>query len=464
MIFNSYQFMFFFPVFLVLYYIIPKKIRLIYLLLASYCFYMANTWQHAIILIFTTVVSYVAGMILCRIDNRKVKKTILWGAVIILAGVLGTYKFSQAALPMGLSFFTFQALGYVIDVYRNAENKESDFLCYSLFVSFFPTVVSGPIERGRTLIPQLRKCLIKQYSLNDIKENFYYGITYFVQGFFLKMVIADKAKVLVDQVFANFQLYGFVELLIGAILFSLQLYCDFYGYSLIAMGAAKFIGINLTENFQTPYFSRSITEFWRRWHISLSTWFRDYIYIPLGGSRCSALRCNVNKIITMLISGLWHGTGWNYIVWGGMHGCLMAYESSIRAAHSKQERTRLKEIIGRIGTLCAIVLLWIFFRADSLSHALKYIFRMFTHWQMNENGLMGLGLESMQLLILVVSLLILLFVSIMQYRNNMTLGDYLAMRPGWFGVFFLFLLLYFTLFFGEYGSGIQKAQFIYFQF
>jgi D-alanyl-lipoteichoic acid acyltransferase DltB (MBOAT superfamily) len=225
-------------------------------------------------------------------------------------------------LPVGISFYTFQALSYTIDVYRKDVVPEKNIFRYALFVSFFPQLVAGPIERSGRLLTQLKELDNRRlWSYDSIVR----GCIVAIWGFFLKMVISDRISIFVDTVWDNYQNYGTIMLLLAACGFSIQIYCDFAGYSAIAIGVSKIMGINLMENFDTPYFSRNIKEFWRRWHISLSTWFKDYLYIPLGGSRCTAIRNSINIMITFLISGLWHGAGWRFVIWGGHSWNISGY-------------------------------------------------------------------------------------------------------------------------------------------
>lgn len=345
--FNSIDFMIFFPVVISMYFLIPKKLRGIWLLIASYYFYMSWNPGYAVLIAGSTVVTYLSGLVIDRLQKSKntkkiKKKVILILCLVVNLGILALFKYGNFAinsmnsiltalhitiiqtkfnllLPVGISFYTFQTLGYVIDVYRCDVEVEKDLFRYALFVSFFPQLVAGPIERSKNLLPQMRNIAnIKLWNAKRITS----GAILMVWGFFMKMVIADRISLLTDTVFDNFRMYGSTELIIAVIGFSIQIYCDFGSYSLIAIGAARIMGFNLMENFNTPYFARNIKEFWDRWHISLSIWFKDYLYIPIGGNRKGTVRKYINLLIIFLVSGLWHGASWNFVVWGGDPRCL----------------------------------------------------------------------------------------------------------------------------------------------
>ena len=330
MLFNSTEFMIFFPITLILYWIFPKKYRYICLFIASYTFYMFWNPKYALLMGTSTVVTFLSGVL---IEKLKYKRTVVAFSFIINLAILIFFKYFDfllqninivlsalniqlinkpfdVILPVGISFYTFQALSYTIDVYRGEIKSEKNIIKYALFVSFFPQLVAGPIERSNNLLIQIENLeKVKRFDYDRITE----GLTLMLFGYFQKMVIADRAAILVDTVFNGYYEYNSMALILAAIFFAIQIYCDFGSYSLIAMGTAKVMGINLMENFNTPYFARSVKEFWGRWHISLSTWFRDYLYIPLGGNRCSNIRKSFNILVTFLVSGLWHGANFTFI-------------------------------------------------------------------------------------------------------------------------------------------------------
>ncbi|MDE6421087.1 MAG: MBOAT family protein, partial [Lachnospiraceae bacterium] len=318
--FNSVDFMIFFPIVLIVYFFMPKRIRICWLLISSYYFYMSWNAIYALLIGGSTIVTYVSGLLLGKFSKRggktgqtKKKMTVVV-CIVINLGILAVFKYGNFTietvnallntlhiqvidrrfdllLPVGISFYTFQALGYIIDVYREDVEVEKNFMRYALFVSFFPQLVAGPIERSKNLLSQIKNIHnVKLWNARRVTS----GAILMVWGFFMKMVIADRVSLLVDTVFDNYRMYGSTELVLAAIGFTLQIYCDFGSYSIIAIGAAKIMGFNLMENFNTPYFARNIRDFWSRWHISLSTWFKDYLYIPLGGNRKGKIRKAVN--------------------------------------------------------------------------------------------------------------------------------------------------------------------------
>ena len=346
MLFNSYQFLFFFPIVITLYYIFPAKYKNYWLLLASYYFYMSWNTKYALLILFSTIISYISGRIIekCKglyqhnvSKQSLLKKYVLCICIIsnllilfyfkytnFLLGILS--RFTQIfhinfnipqfdiILPVGISFYTFQVLGYVIDVYRNDKHAETNFINYALFVSFFPQLLAGPIARSRSLLPQLNTPA--KFKLDVVRE----GVLLMIWGFFLQSSAAYRIAIFVNTVYNSYNSFPGIFLATATILLALQIYCDFYGYSVIAMGAAKIIGIELAENFNAPYLSTTVATFWRNWHISLTSWFKDYLYIPLGGSRRGKLRKYLNKLIVFLASGLWHGAAFTFIVWGGING------------------------------------------------------------------------------------------------------------------------------------------------
>lgn len=334
MLFNSIDFLIFFPIVIGIYFFIPRKIRYMWLLIASYYFYMGWNPKYAILLAISTVITYLGSIF---IERNNYKRTILVLCIILNLTILCFFKYSNfifenlydslsllgieiikrqfdIVLPVGISFYIFQALSYIIDVYRGDVKAEKNILKYALFVSFFPQLVAGPIERSSKLLLQVQKAAeIKLFNYKRITQ----GLIMILWGYFLKIVIADRISIFVDHIYNSYYLYGSIELILATVGFAIQIYCDFSGYSTIAIGAAQVMGFELMENFNTPYFACSIREFWQKWHISLSSWFKDYVYIPLGGSRCSKVRGYVNVMLTMLLSGLWHGASWSYVIWGG---------------------------------------------------------------------------------------------------------------------------------------------------
>ena len=494
MLFNSTEFLFFFPIVLAAYLVMPKKARIPWLLVASYFFYGCWNYKYLTLILFSTVVTYASARLLEKSSSAKTKKWILGLGISANLFVLFFFKYLDFAfmnvnrllraihvnpvanpfdflLPVGISFFTFQAVGYVIDVYRGDVPAEKNFIKYALFVSFFPQLVAGPIERSKNLLGQIKALEEKR---TWTKDGLVSGLGMMLWGLFMKMVIADRVAIFVDEVFANTYAAGTMEMAAAAVGFSLQIYADFAGYSAVAIGAARMLGLNLMENFNTPYFATSIAEFWRRWHVSLSTWFRDYVYIPLGGNRKGKLRKYLNLMITFLVSGLWHGAAWKYVAWGGLHG---AYQ--IAGDLTKPLRKRINEFLevkedtfghrlGRIaGTFFLTTFAWIFFRADSLRLAIDYVIGTFTKWNpwvLFDDSLYGWGLNHFEMNLLAVALLILFAVSLLRSRRGMDLGQYLLTQNVLFRWAVMLGLALLILVFGEYGVDFDSNKFIYFDF
>ncbi len=494
MLFNSYEFLLYFPIVTIIYGIIPKQARKYWLLVASYYFYMQWNPYYISLILISTVLTYVGGRYIGshREDIKKAKacKNTLIAVLIANLAILFVFKYTNwvldmingvtgaemslpvsIVLPVGISFYTFQALGYIIDVYRGDTVAEKNFITYALFVSFFPQLVAGPIERSKNLLTQIQSMdKIKMWNYDRIVK----GLITMLWGFFLKLVIADRVAIFVNTVFDNYYAYGTVELFLAAVGFSLQIYCDFASYSIIALGSAKVLGIELMENFNTPYFSRSIKEFWGRWHISLSGWFKDYVYIPLGGNRCSKPRHYLNLMITFLVSGLWHGANWTYVVWGAIHGIYQVIGimlKPVKEAINKKLEINTKAASFAIGqiliTSFLAMLAWIFFRANSLTQAVTYIGRMFTRynpWVLYDGSIYNNGLDRTEILILIWACLALFIVSFIKRIANTTIDAFLMKQNLWFRWVVLFALIYSIVIYGVYGAGAGATQFIYFQF
>ncbi len=494
MLFNSVDFLIFFPVVTLIYFLVPRKLRYLWLLAASYYFYMCWNVKYVALLFFSTISTWAAGWLVGKAKREGKKKLTVAGCVLVNLGILFVFKYFNffqgtvnrilekfnlqiwersfdILLPVGISFYTFQALGYIIDVYREKIEPEKNLLRYALFVSFFPQLVAGPIERSENLLKQMKG--IEETKLWNY-ERVTKGLTLMVWGLFIKMVIADRVAILVNTVFDGMYMYGTVALVAGAVGFALQIYCDFMGYSTIAVGSAKVLGFELMENFETPYFSRSIGEFWRRWHISLSTWFRDYVYIPLGGNRCSKVRKYMNLMITMGVSGLWHGANWTFVAWGLIHGIYqvvgdMTKKLRQRICTSLQVKTESFsfKLAQTVITFAFVDLAWIFFRADSIGVATDYCKRIFTKWDpwsLFNGELYTLGLDRFEFNILMVAVVALFLVELLRFIKKETLTDFLEKQCIWFRWGVLFLLIISILVYGVYGIKFESSQFIYFQF
>jgi len=395
-LFNSLDFLLFFPVVTLIYFLIPHRVRYLWLLGASYYFYMCWNPKYALLMLTSTAITYASGLLISSADRKgKDAQKKLWvglsfgsnlailfffkyfdflidnlNQVLKLLGITLIDPGFSFLLPVGISFYTFQALSYTMDVYRKDVAPEKNFLRYALFVSFFPQLVAGPIERSSNLLHQLHE---RHYFDSKRVAS---GLLLMLWGFFQKMVIADRAAYFVDMVY-NYPYEpgrtGFI-VVIATVLFAIQIYCDFSGYSDIAIGCARILGIDLMDNFRAPYLAHSIREFWSRWHISLSTWFRDYVYIPLGGNRSGVWKQRRNLLLTFLLSGLWHGANWTFVLWGLLHGGLQVVENLLRGRFPKLGKHT--ELHGALEVLCTFTLVcigWIFFRANNVQDAF-YVF------------------------------------------------------------------------------------------
>tara|TARA_R110002012_G_scaffold79454_1_gene202214 strand:+ start:236 stop:1672 length:1437 start_codon:yes stop_codon:yes gene_type:complete len=405
MIFNSFDFAIFLPIVFFLYWFVTKnnlKLQNLLIVAASYVFYGWWDYRFLSLIAFSSIVDYSIGIALNNTEKKSSRKILLITSLCTNLGLLGFFKYYNffvsnfesafsffgykfegytldIILPVGISFYTFQTLSYTIDVYRKNLNPTKDFIAFSAFVSFFPQLVAGPIERASNLLPQFFK-----------KRNFNYnfavdGTRQILWGLFKKVVIADQCAIYVNTIFDNSEHYGGVVLILGALLFAFQIYGDFSGYSDIAIGISKLFGFNLMQNFAFPYFSRDIAEFWRRWHISLSTWFRDYLYIPLGGSRGSLGKKIRNTFIIFLVSGFWHGANWTFIVWGGLNALyflpLLLTKKNRHNLDTVAENRLLptpKELLQLLTTFSITLIAWIFFRAENIGHAFSYLKNIFS--------------------------------------------------------------------------------------
>ncbi|MBQ6888827.1 MAG: MBOAT family protein [Lachnospiraceae bacterium] len=484
MLFNSFNFLIFFPAVVLAYFLIPQKIRYLWLLAASYYFYMCWNPKYVLLLLFSTGVTFLGGLAIERFQN---KKTFLTLTVIANLTVLFAYKYFDFAmdnlnwilnkfhiqaidpgfdilLPVGISFYTFQALGYTIDVYRKEIYAEKNFLKYALFVSFFPQLVAGPIERSKNLLKQVSEKHTFDY------DRMRKGLLIMLWGYFLKLVIADRAAIFVNVVYGDYVSYGGIYIVIATLLFAVQIYCDFAGYSTIAKGAALIMGFRLMENFEAPYFAKSVAEFWRRWHISLSGWFRDYLYIPLGGNRKGKLRKQLNTMIVFLVSGLWHGASWNFVIWGGLNGFYQVVGMWWQDLRGKIVGKTAKNIcINVCKTIVTFILVdfsWLFFRADSIRDAFAMLKSMLTVKNfsvLTDGSLFGLGLNQYHFWFLLLAIAILWITDYFKYKN-VDLFEKIEKQNVAVRYFVYMCLFCAVVLFGIYGVDYEASQFIYFQF
>jgi len=428
MLFNSFEFFLFLPVVFCLYWFVFKKslkIQNILLLVASYVFYGWWDYRFLSLILFSTLVDYWVGRQLEASEDDKRRKWLLVVSLVVNLGLLGVFKYYnffleswidawsmvgvtmhastlKIILPVGISFYTFQTLSYSIDVYRKKLKATTDFVSFAAYVSFFPQLVAGPIERATNLLPQFYKARVFSYKHASS------GMRLILYGLFKKMVIADNFAPFVDDIFRNYDTYSGPVLVFGAVLFAVQIYTDFSGYSDIAIGVARLFGFNLMYNFKQPYFSRNIGEFWRRWHISLSTWFRDYLYIPLGGSRGSRMMQLRNVLIIFLVSGFWHGANWTFIIWGAIHALLfiplLFFEQNRKYTDNIAEGQILpsfREGIAIVTTFALTTFAWIFFRAENVSQSFSYIQHMFMNLTVMEFSTKMTYLEDIKVLLVI---------------------------------------------------------------
>ncbi|PWD97832.1 MBOAT family O-acyltransferase [Marinilabilia rubra] len=409
MLFNSFIFFVFLGVVLPIFYFLPtRQSKNIFLVAASYFFYGYWDWRFCSLLAVSTIIDYLVGRKMHQTSNVKKRKGLLAISLLANLGILGFFKYFNffvdsfqmltermglhldylhltIILPVGISFYTFQTLSYTIDIYRKKLKPTHNFVDFALFVSFFPQLVAGPIERARALLPQLSE------KLKPNREQIQQGIVLIVMGLFRKVMIGDTAGRFVDNIFQNLELYKSVEILAALILFSVQIYADFSGYSHIARGTAKLLGIELMKNFQQPYLSRNITEFWRRWHISLSSWLKDYLYISLGGNRKGNIQTYINLMLTMLLGGLWHGASWNFVIWGGLHGLYLAVHKMFlgnkKIEAQNMDSVNFRNVFNIFITFVLVLITWLFFRSTSWDTTTLFISKL-VNWEQSEHTLL----------------------------------------------------------------------------
>ena len=490
MLFNSIDFLFFFPVVVGILFILPRRLRCIWLLVASYYFYMSWNPKYALLIAFSTLVTYLSGIALERCRTNSHKKAVVAASLVSNLLILFVFKYANFTLhtitvllggmgirlaerqldlllPVGISFYTFQALSYTLDVYRGDIKAEKNIVRYALFVSFFPQLVAGPIERSGNLLKQIRS--IEKIQLWNY-ENIRNGLLLMFWGLFQKLVIADRASILVNQVYGNYADYGFVEIVIATVLFAFQIYCDFDGYTNVARGAARVMGISLMKNFRQPYLAWNIKEFWRRWHISLTSWFTDYLYIPLGGNRKGELRKNINILIVFIVSGLWHGASWNFVAWGLLHGIYQVLGNIWNEIKRKPGWSNRRgegvpfwlRLWKMVFTFCIVDFAWLFFASDSFGQALELIRQMGRSIR-TTSGICELGLNQGNWITLGVALLILLIVDIL-HENGKSVFALVGKRNIVIRWVLYLGLIWVIIMLGIYGIGYDVSQFIYFQF
>jgi len=479
MLFNTLSFGIFLPIVFVLYWFVANrslKIQNILLLAASYFFYACWDYRFLFLLIFSTLLDYSTGILMSEAKSKGSKRFWFWLSVSVNLGFLGVFKYYnffansfadmishfgmrpdiatiKVILPVGISFYTFHGLSYVIDIYKNRIKPERNFVDYSVFVSFFPLLVAGPIERATHLLPQIKKERTFDYS--KAVE----GLRQILWGLFKKIVIADNCAEYVTTIFSNPGDYSGSTHVLGALLFTFQIYCDFSGYSDIALGTARLLGIDLLRNFAFPYFSRDIAEFWRRWHISLSTWFRDYLYIPLGGSKGGTWMKVRNTFIIFLVSGFWHGANWTFIIWGGLNAVYFLpllltnrNRANLEIVAKGKSLPTIREFFNILVTFMLTVLAWIFFRSDTVGHALSYIAKIFSRSLLTVPQVLPV-----KLLILIIVFVIVEWIG---REEEFAIAVIKKVRFSSVRLGLYYLIIIGLLLFGKFNSN----QFIYFQF
>lgn len=488
MLFNSMQFIIFFPIVVVVYFALPYRFRWFMLLMASYYFYMCWKVEYILLIIISTLIDYYAGIHMGNTDSKRKRRKFLLLSLLANLGLLFSFKYFnfvndslRAAfnsfnifynvpafnvfLPVGISFYTFQTLSYSIDVYRGERKPEKHFGIFALYVAFFPQLVAGPIERSTRLLPQF-------FEKHDFDpQRVANGLKLMLWGFFKKIIIADRLAVFVDQVYNNPADYQGWPVILATYFFAFQIYCDFSGYSDIAIGAAQIMGFRLMNNFNRPYFATSVSEFWKRWHISLSTWFRDYLYISLGGNRVVKWRWYYNLFVVFLISGLWHGANWTFLVWGAIHGFFLVFsiwthDIRQKIAHFSQleKFPHVQKAFKVFMTFHLVLFSWIFFRANSISEAFLLIRNMLgvsgTMAQIFELNytIEGINLVNWELLLALTFILVMESVHVLQ--RGRTLRQFLSERPVWMRWAVYYAMVFAILMFGVF----EKNAFIYFQF
>lgn len=500
MLFNSVSFLIFFPIVVMIYFLVPRRVKYLWLLGASYYFYMSWNPRYALLMLAATIITWGGGLLLAAWGQnsgkraKRVKVMCLAGGIVLILGILFVFKYYAFAaatvekvfallhvsvqmpvfdvlLPVGISFYTFQGIGYMIDVYRGETPAEKNFLRYALFLSFFPQLVAGPIERSKNLMGQIYEP--HGFDGRRVKD----GLLLMGWGFFQKLVIADRIAILVDEVYGNYGNYSGMQLLLATVLFAFQIYCDFGGYSDIAVGAARVMGFTLTKNFKSPYWAVTVSEFWRCWHISLTTWFRDYIYIPLGGNRRGRWRKYRNLLLTFTISGLWHGTGWNYVVWGGLNGLYQVVGDLTGSLRTRlRDRLHIRtecgsyRLLQRLVTFAAVDFSWFFFRAEGFKTALQMLrhgiqnMGLFTFFAPdNLLGINTMVLSEKNFFVMLMGLALILLVDYLKKRGV----DFKRRLEGqniWFRWLVYYGLIFSILILGIYGPEYDASAFIYFQF
>lgn len=468
------SFYIFLPICIFVYYLIPAKARYIWLLFCSYFFYCSLDGAFTTLLIASTIITWLSGGFLSKVENLAQKKVVLAIGTLLNVSILLFFKYGDfflsltntskrlgLLLPVGISFYTFQSLTYIFDIYNGDAKPEKNIFKYALFVSFFPLILSGPIERAKHLIPQLT--CDSEFDTLEAKN----GLQLMLFGYFLKIVIVARMAILTDHVFTDYLNQNSIALIIAVLAYAIQIYCDFAGYSYIAIGMCKIMGINIIKNFRQPYFAISVSDFWRRWHISLSTWFRDYLYIPLGGNRKGQLRKYINLIIVFLVSGLWHGANLTFVFWGLLNGIYQVIGDLLKNAKKNifsskllYNKSTLSRVLQTAITFVLISFTWIFFRANSIYEAFEIIGcigKSFSYVNFFDGTIWGVGLGVKNMLIALFAVAILVLADVICEKKNCEIYDILTKVKApvrWATYYLLILLILFSM-------NLNMTEFIY---
>lgn len=490
MAFHSFQYLLFFLIVYSIYIALPNKLRYIWLLAASYFFYYCANVRYIPLLLAITLLAWLSGIGIAQAQCHS--KTILAKQLLVLTIILDLcilcyFKYTGFLLnnlkhfttlfqtdtltaienilpPLGISFILFQSVSYTVDVYRQTITAERNVVKFAFYLAFFPKLASGPIERAETILDQLRSPI--HLHLPDLKE----GLSLILMGLFLKLVLADNIASVISPVFASWQDYSGLQIALAVVLFAFQIYGDFGGYSYIALGSARMLGFHLSNNFEAPYHAESVSEFWTRWHITLNNWLRDYLYIPLGGNRKGTLRKYVNTMVVFLLSGLWHGAEWSFVIWGGLNGLYIIAENIMKKAggHDKPVTNRFStHLRRRIITFLLVDFAWLFFCMPDMPSAFGMIRHAITQPGIRELfnlGFLDLFPDIKTFAVITLSLLILLWTDTIIYREKMSYTTFFFRQSSSFRWLISIVALCIIIFFGAYGDTYEQTQFIYFQF
>lgn len=463
---NSLGYLIVFPIIIILYYALPKTLRVVFLALASVAMYALWGWSYTLVLVFVTTVTFLGALVVERSKaDSRTGKAALFANVVMVAAILGSIRFmpkGSVIVPIGISFYSLQALGYVADVYNSKVKAEKNFIKYFLFVSFFPVVTSGPIQRSDVFLKQINED--KEFDYDRVRS----GLLMIAYGLFAKNFVADRLDYLVGHAYEGYETQTGLVLLMGVVLYAFQLYCDFMGYSYIALGSAKALGFDLPDNFRQPYFSKSVKEFWGRWHISLSEWLRDYIYFPLGGSRKGRARTLINIAIVFVVSGIWHGSGLTFLVWGCLHGLYriieeIPYVRKKKVPAGNEASAKIISCFKVLRTFILVDFAWLFFRAESLNKAFVIIRKIFTEFELPRTireELWTYGHAKKELMVWFLGLAIVMIVDFLREKGFELEKKFVA-KPVFFRWCFYVLFMAFMIMSGIYYYGYSAQTFIY---